>query len=77
MRVVIVGGGIAAAYMANALLEKSPLAEVLIVSNEAYNPYDRIHLCSLVDGSATVDDIALELDERQSGVGAEDRLYRS
>jgi quinone-reactive Ni/Fe-hydrogenase small subunit len=64
MRAVIVGGGIAAAYMANALLEKSPQAEVLIVSNESFNPYDRIHLCSLVDGSATVHDIALELDER-------------
>lgn len=64
MRVVIVGGGIAAVYMANALLEKSPQAEVLIVSGESYNPYDRIHLCSLVDGSATVEDIALELDER-------------
>jgi len=64
MCAVIVGGGITAVYMANALLEKSPQTEVLIVSDEAYNPYDRIHLCSLVDGSATVDDIALELDER-------------
>ncbi len=64
MRVVIVGGGIAAVYMANALLQKVPQCEVLIISNESYRPYDRIHLCSLVDGSATVDDIALELDER-------------
>lgn len=64
MRVVIVGGGIAAVYMANALIQKSPQTDVLIVSGESYNPYDRIHLCSLVDGSATVDDIALELDER-------------
>ncbi len=64
MRIVIVGGGIAAAYTANALLKKLPRAELLIVSEEPYRPYDRIHLCALVEGSATVEDIALELDSR-------------
>ncbi len=68
MRIVIVGGGIAAAYMANAIKEQSPAHEVLIVSKEAYPPYDRIHLCALVNGSASIEEIALELP---SGVKVE------
>ncbi len=64
MRIVIVGGGIAAVYLANAVLEKKSDAEVLIVSGESYPPYDRIHLCALVDGSCEVDDIALELNPK-------------
>lgn len=64
MRVVIIGGGIAADYIANKLLEQEPTVEVLILSKEAYAPYDRIHLCELVDESATVEDIRLELDSR-------------
>lgn len=61
MRVVIIGGGIAAVYLANSFLEKDTSVEVVIVSEETYPPYDRIHLCALVDGSSGVDDIALEL----------------
>ena len=63
MRIVIVGGGIVAAYMANALKEQSPEHEVVIVSKETYPPYDRIHLCSLVNGSQSIDEIALPLPE--------------
>ena len=62
MRIVIAGGGIAAAYIANSILEQSTEAEVVIVSRERYAPYDRIHLCSLIDGSESVDSIALELN---------------
>ena len=61
MRIVIVGGGIAAAYMANAFKEQSPEHEIVIVSKESNPPYDRIHLCSLVSGSANIRDIALKL----------------
>ncbi len=61
MRVVIVGGGIVAAYMSNALKEQSPEIEVLIVSKEVYPPYDRIHLCDLVNGTRSIEEIALEL----------------
>ncbi len=62
MRIVIVGGGIAAVYTANKIKESSPQTEVLIVSDEPYQPYDRIHLCRLVDKSAPLSDITLELD---------------
>ncbi len=62
MRIVIIGGGIAAAYTANLIFEQSAEAEVLIVSKEKYAPYDRIHLCSLIDGSENVESIALELN---------------
>lgn len=62
MRIVIVGGGIAAVYIANSIKKQSPGAEVLIISKEEFKPYDRIHLCSLVDGSSKVDDICLEMD---------------
>ncbi len=61
MRIVIVGGGIAAAYMANAFKKHAPQHEILIVSKETNPPYDRIHLCSLVSGSANIKDIALNL----------------
>jgi len=61
MRIVIVGGGIAAAYIANAVKEQAPEHEILIISKEAYPPYDRIHLCSLVNGSTSIEEIALEL----------------
>lgn len=61
MRTVIVGGGISAVYLANTLVQKSPSSEVLIVSDESHPPYDRIHLCALVDKSQCVESIALEL----------------
>ena len=61
MRIVIVGGGIAAAYMANALHEQLPEHEIMIVSKESNPPYDRIHLCALVNGSSSIKDIALDL----------------
>jgi quinone-reactive Ni/Fe-hydrogenase small subunit len=62
MRVVIVGGGIAAAYVANNIKKLSSDIEVLIVSDEPYSPYDRIHLCSLVDKSASIEEISLPVD---------------
>lgn len=61
MRIVIVGGGISAVYLANSLLNQSLECEVVIVSDEEHPPYDRIHLCSLVENSKCVDTISLEL----------------
>lgn len=61
MRIVIVGGGIVAAYMANALHDQASEHEVVIVTKEPYPPYDRIHLCALVGHTATIDQIALPL----------------
>ncbi len=62
MRIVIVGGGIAAVYIANTLMERSPQSEVVIVSDEEHAPYDRIHLCKLVEDCKCVDSIELELN---------------
>ncbi len=62
MRVVIVGGGIAAVYLANNLKKEDSSLEVRVVSDESHSPYDRIHLCRLVDGSSSTDDISLHLD---------------
>ncbi|MFA6188420.1 MAG: hydrogenase small subunit [Sulfuricurvum sp.] len=64
MRIVIVGGGISAVYLANTLLQKSPTSEVVIVSDETHPPYDRIHLCALVDKSQCVESITLELNPK-------------
>ncbi|MCK9355484.1 MAG: NAD(P)/FAD-dependent oxidoreductase, partial [Gallionella sp.] len=64
MRVVIVGGGISAVYLANTLLQKDSASEVLIVSDESHPPYDRIHLCALVEKSQCVESITLDLDPR-------------
>jgi len=63
MRIVIVGGGIAAVYLANAL-SIQPQWEVVIVSEEEFSPYDRIHLCGLVDSTKTLDEITLHLHPR-------------
>ncbi len=62
MRVVIVGGGIAAVYLANNLKKQNSSLEVTLLSDEEKKPYDRIHLCRLVDGTSTTDDISLHLD---------------
>ena len=62
MRILIVGGGIASVYTANKIKELSPQSEVVIVSDESYMPYDRIHLCRLVNKSTPLSDITLELN---------------
>ncbi len=62
MRVVIIGGGIATVYLANNLKKQDSSLEVTVLSAEKYPPYDRIHLCRLVDGSESVDGISLHLD---------------
>ncbi len=64
MRIVIVGGGISAVYLANTILQKAPQSDVLIVTEEECPPYDRIHLCSLVENSQCADSISLELDPK-------------
>ena len=62
MRIVIIGGGIAAVYLANNLKKQSSLLEVTLLSDEKYLPYDRIHLCRLVDNSENLSDISLTLN---------------
>jgi quinone-reactive Ni/Fe-hydrogenase small subunit len=62
MRVVIVGGGIAAVYLANNLKKQDSSLEVVIVSDEKHPPYDRIHLCRLVDETEDESGISLPLD---------------
>ncbi|MEA2111124.1 MAG: FAD-dependent oxidoreductase, partial [Campylobacterota bacterium] len=62
MRIVIVGGGIAAVYLANSLKHQDSSLELTLLSNEQYPPYDRIHLCRLVDNTQSPDSISLPLD---------------
>jgi len=62
MRLLIIGGGIAAAYFANNIKKADNSLDVTILSEEKYAPYDRIHLCKLVDESASIEEISLHLD---------------
>lgn len=62
MRIVIVGGGIAAAYLANNIKKQDSNTDVLILSDEKYPPYDRIHLCRLVDEKEDIEGIKLPID---------------
>ena len=62
MRIVIIGGGISAVYLANNLKKQDASLEITILSDEGHRPYDRIHLCRLVNSSATLKDISLILD---------------
>lgn len=63
MRIVIVGGGIAAVYLANNLKKQDTSLDVVILSEEKHAPYDRIHLCSLVDDTQDLNQIALPLNQ--------------
>ena len=62
MRVLIVGSGIAGVYLANNLKRQDSALEVSVLSDEEYLPYDRIHLCRLLDGSQDVKGISLPVD---------------
>lgn len=62
MRVVIIGSGIAGVYLANRLKKEESTLKVTLLSDEAYPPYDRIHLCRLVDGSEDTKGIGIPLD---------------
>jgi len=62
MRLLIIGGGIAAAYFANNIKKADSSVDVTILSEEKYAPYDRIHLCKLVDETSDVEGISLHLD---------------
>ncbi len=62
MRIIIIGGGIAAVYLANNLKKQNAHLEIILISEEKYHPYDRIHLCRLVDASSTTDGLSLHLD---------------
>ncbi len=81
MRIAIVGGGIASVYLANRLKKENSFLDIVIVSEEEHPPYDRIHLCRLVDGSSTIEDIALpieptvrlELNQKIVAIDREDR----
>ncbi|WP_419770733.1 MAG: hydrogenase small subunit [Candidatus Marinarcus sp.] len=64
MKIVIVGGGICAVYIANKLLKKRKNLDIQILSLESYKPYDRIHLCSLVNQSLGIEDIELALESK-------------
>ena len=66
MKIVIIGGGIAAAYFANTILEQDNSCEVVMLSNEEYAPYDRIHLCGLINKKEDLQSIKLELNENVS-----------
>ncbi|UFH58223.1 hydrogenase small subunit [Sulfurovum mangrovi] len=61
MQIVIIGGGISAAYIANRIKEIAMEADVQIISDESLAPYDRIHLCNLVNEEDTQKDISLAL----------------
>ncbi|MCK9472998.1 hydrogenase small subunit [Sulfurimonas sp.] len=62
MRLLIIGGGIAAVFFANNIKKANSSVDVTILSEEKHEPYDRIHLCRLVDESATIGEISLPLD---------------
>ena len=49
-------------YLANNLKKQNSSLDITVLSDEKYKPYDRIHLCRLVDNSETTDGISLQLD---------------
>ncbi len=63
MRILIIGGGISAVYLANNLSKKNTSLEIMILSDEDTPPYDRIHLCRLVEGSEDIRGIQLQLNK--------------
>lgn len=59
MKVLIVGGGFAACYLANKLIDDHPVA---ILSKESYFPYNRIYICDLIK-ETPLENITFELDD--------------
>lgn len=62
MRIVIVGAGIASVYLVNNLKKLDNSLDILVLSDEKSPPYDRIHLCRLIDRDKDVQNISLHLD---------------
>ena len=62
MRVLVIGGGIVAVYLANKLKKENSSIDITLLSDEDTLPYDRIHLCRLVDGSEDIEGIRLQLN---------------
>lgn len=62
MKILIIGGGIAATYFANTILAKDETLTIVMLSNEKYPPYDRVYLCNLIDGNDDSNSINLELN---------------
>ena len=62
MRIVIIGAGIASVYLANTLKKLDNSLDILILSDEKYLPYDRIHLCRLIGEDEDSRRISLPLD---------------
>ena len=62
MRIVIIGAGIASVYLANTLKKLDNSLDILILSDEKYLPYDRIHLCRLIGEDEDSTRISLPLD---------------
>ena len=62
MRIVIIGAGIASVYLANTLKKLDNSLDILILSDEKYLPYDRIHLCRLIGEDEDPRRISLHLD---------------
>lgn len=63
MKIVIIGGGIAASYLVNQILAIDSSCEITMLSDEKYPPYDRIHLCRLVDEQDKIEDIKLTFNK--------------
>ncbi|MFT7859677.1 MAG: hydrogenase small subunit [Sulfurimonas sp.] len=61
MRVVIIGAGIAGAHIANKLIQEDISLDIVLLSDEAYPSYDRIHLCRLIEESDDLNDIKISL----------------
>ena len=64
MKLVIIGGGIAAVYFANSILDKDETCEIVMLSDEKYPPYDRVYLCNLIDGKDDSNSIGLQLNAK-------------
>jgi len=62
MRIVIVGAGIAATYLANHLKNQNSSLDIIILSDEDTPPYDRIHLCNLLENIKHIQEIKLHLN---------------
>jgi len=62
MRIVIVGAGIAATYLANHLKDQNSSLDIIILSDEDTPPYDRIHLCDLLENIKHIQKIKLHLN---------------
>jgi len=63
---IVIGAGPVGMRFCQELLKRTPDADVLLVGEEPYHPYNRIRLTSLLAGEVVVNDLTIDLPSKEA-----------